>query len=256
LTRANVLAAALAYSWLLAAQSLLTHPTFEVVSVRPLGSSPPRAGKKAQSDEGLLRYSGITLLRLIANAYEVDTYSVIGPTWLETERFAIDARLPAGGTRDQIPAMLQAMLADRFHFAAHRETRDIPVFALVVAKGGPKMQPATIHDDRVGIAMLSPTKRLIKGRTDIDELIFLLKLPGNTSLADRPLRNRTGLTGLFDIHLEWTVEGPSSPGSPDSDAGPSIFSAIQGQLGLKLEPRKEPMEAIIVDRVEKVPTEN
>lgn len=254
MTRTNVLAAGLACAWLLLAQSV-TKPAFEVVSIRPLSSSARPTGKKAQSDAGMLRYSGIPMLRLIANAYQVETYQVIGPSWLQEERYEINAKLPADSTRDQIPLMLQAMLSDRFHFASHSETREIPVYALVVGKGGPKMRTAEVRDSQAGTRMLSITKREFKGRTDLDEFIFLLKV-GDRALADRPILNMTGLSGLFDIQLDWSVDNPAPSGSSASDAGPDIFSAIQDQLGLKLEPRKSPLKVVVVDRVERVPTEN
>jgi uncharacterized protein (TIGR03435 family) len=232
-------------------------PSFEVVSIRSTPSSTRPTGKKAESDAGRLRYSYIPMLQLIANAYQVETYQVFGPSWLATERYEIEAKLPQNSTRDQVPLMLKTMLADRFHFASHRETRQIPVFALVVAKGGPKMRPSQVPDSGVGLRYYSPTKRAIKGKIDIAELVFLLKVPGGDSaLAERPLLDMTGLKGPFDIQLEWTIDNPAASGSSDADAGPTIFSALQDQLGLKLEPRRSPAEAIVVDRVDKTPTEN
>lgn len=256
MTRTNVLAAGLACAWLLVAQSVATHPAFEVVSIHPVSSSAGKMGKNAPIDAGLLRYSSITLLRLITNAYQVEWYQVVGPSWLQAERYEINAKLPAGSTRDQIPLMLQAMLTERFHFASHSETREIPVYALVLAKGGPKMRPAEVRDPQVGMMLLSPTKRGIKGRTDLDEFTFLLKAPGDRTLADRPIFNMTGLSGLFDFRLEWSVDNPAPSGPPDGNAGPDIFSAIHDQLGLKLEPRKMPVKVVVVDSVDKVPTEN
>lgn len=255
--RANILSAVLAGSWLLVAQSALTQPSFEVVSIRSVPSSARPAGKKAESDAGRLRYSYIPMLGLIANAYQVETYQLIGPSWLATERYEIEAKLPQNSTRDQIPLMLQTMLADRFHFASHRETRRIPVFALVVAKDGPKMRTAQVPDSGVGLRYYSSTKRAIKGKIDIAELVFLLKVPGGDSpLADRPLLDMTDLKGPFDIQLEWTTDSPAAPGSSDADTGPTIFSALQDQLGLKLEPRRSPTEVIVVDHVDKTATEN
>jgi uncharacterized protein (TIGR03435 family) len=257
MARANVLCVAISGCWLLVAQSVVTKPEFEVVAIRPAAPPARKAGKGSQSDEAHLRYAGIPMQRLILNAYHIEDYQLAGPAWLKTERFEIDAKLPDGSTREQIPLMLQAMLAERFHFASHRENRQIPVFALVVAKGDPKMPPAQVRDSNVGVGLLSPTKRVFKGRTDIAELIFLLKVPGgDAALADRPILDMTGLKGLYDIRLEWTVDSAAPPGTSDADSAPTIFSALQDQLGLKLEPRKMPMEVLVVDRVDKVPTEN
>jgi bla regulator protein blaR1 len=160
--------------------------------------------------------------------------------------------------REQMAQRLQALLADRFHLAIHRETKEQQGYALVVAKGGPKIHaPENNSDERQG--MMRMGRGSVEGHgVPLDTLIHAI----STQLG-RPVADRTGLTGHFDINLKWTPEpgqstmppggGPEPP--PPDPNGPSLFTALQEQLGLRLESEKARVETIIIDRVEK-PSEN
>jgi uncharacterized protein (TIGR03435 family) len=167
--------------------------------------------------------------------------------------------------------MLQALLEDRFGLKIHRETREVPVYALTVAKGGPKLRPfqegsCTPFDltksfpapgDKPLCKLMmgsgTPQNRKDEGHgLSLDE--FAKALIMSNSL-DRPVINKTGIAGTFDFHLEYALDDTSplfrrDPGDPSDPGGPSIFTALQQQLGLKLEPAKGPGEFLVIDRVE------
>jgi uncharacterized protein (TIGR03435 family) len=160
---------------------------------------------------------------------------------------------------------VQLLLADRFHLKVHTEQREIPVYALVVAKGGPKMRPS---DDKssmeiLGVHDLLPSGapgirgvdrgRLVGIASGMDELASFVAFYAAGDL-DRPVINMTGLTGSYDFQVKWTPEANMTSDKPDPSR-PELFTAITEQLGLKLEPRKSSMEVLVIDHVE-MPTEN
>ncbi len=165
--------------------------------------------------------------------------------------------------REQMQQRLQALLAERCQLAIHRETKEQPVYALLVGKNGPKIQPVETKDG-------GAQPRMMMGRGMVNgqgvELQMLATVLSNQ--LGRPVLDRTGLKGHFDIRLEWTPDpgqsitplggapppGVQAPPPPDPN-GPSIFTAVQEQLGLRLESQKGPVEMIVIDRVEK-PSEN
>jgi uncharacterized protein (TIGR03435 family) len=182
-----------------------------------------------------------------------------GPGWLDTDTWDIAATLPPNMPADrqelmrQAYLMLQALLADRFKLAVHRETRDQPVYELVVAKGGPKLKPSGAEkssDDK-------PNARNGKGhlefhRLPVSALLNYFYFQPGSGMVDRPVIDKTGLDGLYDFTLDWTPDdAPPDPAAP----APSIFTALEEQIGLKLEPRKAPFEIIVIDHAEK-PAEN
>jgi len=118
-------------------------PAFEVASIKPAPpQAPGRVSIRMSSDPGRLNYTNVSLSDLMAKAYSVQHDHISGPAWLDTERFDIVAKIPAGVAEDQIPRMFQALLADRFKLKLHREKNQLPIYALVVGKNGPKMQKA------------------------------------------------------------------------------------------------------------------
>ncbi len=218
--------------------SPVVHPEFEVVSVKP--APPPLNGVSSREsvDKGLLAYTNFTLRRLISNAYGVTEGQVFGPAWIADNLYHVQARLPAGASQSDVPAMLQAMLAERFKLAVERVKKQIPVYALVIAKGGHKMKPVIDGDSGYGGGV-----RRIDGRgTTMATLAKLL----SSRATDRPVIDLTGLAGKFAFTLEW---------APDPD-DPSVYLAVQQQLGLKLDPRRMVAEVITVTRAEPNPTEN
>ena len=217
------------------------------------------------------------LTTLIGYAYGLQEKRIVDrPAWLDTKRFDIKAKSDAAdlAVPDALPddlkheynlRQLQLLLVERFHLKVHTERREIPVYALVVAKGGPKMRPA---DDKSSFAILgvhdlpnssSPgTSGIDRGRligisTSIDRLANFLAFYAAGDL-DRPIMNKTGLAGPYDFQLKWTPEAGMASDQADSSR-PGLFTAIQEQLGLKLEPKKGSMEVLVIDHVE-MPTEN
>jgi uncharacterized protein (TIGR03435 family) len=218
-------------------------------------------------DAGRVNYSNVTLMNVMTRAYSVKEHQITGPDWLRTERYDIVATVPPGSPKDQIPLMLQTLLADRFKLTLHRESKVLPVYALVVGKSGPKLKEA----EAVGGMRMSmgPKGLQLSGKVSLTMLVDAL-----SRFTDRPVIDMTELKGTYDIDLSFKPEGgpggpgffgPGGPGPggdgerkspPDSMDTPSIFTAVQETLGLKLEGRKSPVDILIIDHAEKVPTEN
>jgi uncharacterized protein (TIGR03435 family) len=252
-------------------------PAFEVASIkRNLSGQHIRFAKPFST----LHIEGSTLRDLINLAYHIHSFQLMGgPAWIDSELFDIDAKAerpptPSPQFADLQWRRLQTLLRDRFHLTIRRETKEIPVYELALAKGGLKLQRATCVQRITGDTAIAPGKTdkdycggAGTGRGRIDargaDMRFLTDLI--TGLVDRPVVNKTGLTGEFEIHLAYTPDAlaasPGVPGSRPADAdatadpGPNIFTAMQEQLGLKLQPAKGPVEVLVIDHVEK-PTEN
>jgi uncharacterized protein (TIGR03435 family) len=277
--------------------------SFEVASIKPAG--PQQMGRirvGTNADRGMIRYSNVSLLDCIRIAYDVKEFQITGPDWLGSERFDIQAKYPAGATEDQVPEMLQSLLANRFKLQMHRDTREHAVYALVAGKNGPRLKPAEVEtrDEPMTAANTNPGKNTAPGAPThtggpdsggpprgaimmmIDPSGMHLKAPAATlgtisdslsRFTDRPVVDQTRIQGKYDFDLVFTPQNmrglPGGPGGPQStpvgggpagaetrsEPGPSIFDAVQ-QYGLKLEPRKASLTQIIVDRIEKTPTEN
>jgi uncharacterized protein (TIGR03435 family) len=193
-------------------------------------------------------------------AYDIPSFQLAGgPSWIGDQRYDIVAKMPAGALKAagperwaQMRAAVQALLADRFQLIIHRETKLIPGYALVVAKSGFKLKK--MADD--GQADFSSNRGKLTAHKISMELLAQ-NLSGNLS---SPVVDMTGIKGGFDLTLEWTPDEVQSPAKAGGEAaeppsGPSIFTALQEQLGLKLETQKAPIEMVVIDRIEK-PTEN
>ena len=123
-------------------------PSFEVASIKP--AAPPEPGRiriGMQVDGGMLRYTNVSLMEVVRNAYHVKEFQIEGPDWLSTARFDITAKLPEGAKQDQVPEMLQSLLEERFKIATHSDTKEHAIYALVVGKSGPKLTPAQENPD-------------------------------------------------------------------------------------------------------------
>jgi uncharacterized protein (TIGR03435 family) len=199
------------------------------------------------------------LSSVVLKAYDLKPYQLECPAWMRTEEYDISATAPAGSTPDQIPAMLQNLLADRFRMKLHREKRDWPVYALVVGKDGPKLKAMESANEQIGFTMGRPETTL----TAVSTTGFARMLSG---FLDRPVLDMTGLTGYYDIKVtvaasdlvgmrSVAMPGIQQPSATEAVTAPSIFTAVQ-DLGLRLESRKAPIEFLIVDRADKDPTEN
>jgi uncharacterized protein (TIGR03435 family) len=216
--------------------------TFEVASVKP---NPSGSGHSdVDVDGNLLRMNNVTLKACIAWAYRATDSEISGPDWLNSERFDLVAKAESGKPK---PEMLAAVLAERFKLAVHRETRELTVYALVAAKNGPKIKPVDPGEGDT----TSRRGHVTITRTSMHGLARFLAGP-NVRLG-RPVVDKTGLDGVYSFDLEWTPEGRTEP---EAGAPPSIFVALQEQLGLKLEAQKAPVDILVVDHAEKVPTEN
>ena len=200
--------------------------------------------------------SNVTLRFCITRAYRITDPQVFGPAWIDSDRYDIVAKVPPGTPESQIPEMLRALLAERFKLVAHREQKELPAYALVVGKHGPKLtkvEPGESDGD------MSSSEGSVSGQA-----VTMARLAGflATPRMDLglPVVDQTGLDGAFSFTLKWTPERrltakPENKGL-DVDAPPPIFTALQEQLGLKLEKRKASLEVLIVDRAERIPTEN
>jgi len=230
---------------------------FEVASVKP--ANPTAAGRiKMKEDPGTITMLNVTLRDYISQAYDVDDYQIFGPDWLGSDRYDIVARFTPGTPKERLLVMWQKLLADRFKLALHREKKVMPVYALVVAKGGLK-----IHKAEEGESMT----RIGRGHMVLRRVSLSLLAEILSSQMDHPVLDQTGVEGLFDITLDWVPDdtqskmgmaGGDRPSGMLANApdGLSIFDALQEKLGLKLQTKKEAVEILAVDHAERVPTEN
>jgi uncharacterized protein (TIGR03435 family) len=315
-----------------------TKLSFEVASIKP---SPPLSSLVSEVQSGKInlgmRMDGarvdfrfMPLTGLLAVAYKVKAYQIAGPDWLKSQMYEIHAKLPEGSNKDQIPEMMQSLLAERFKLAFHKETRELPVYALIVGKNGPKMKevveepaaPASgdaakttsekesagkqvasvdtpegemkIKQEGRGMTMNMNTGKNGQMRMTVGENGAMRMEFGKMTMSDfaellaqftdRQVVDMTGLKGSYPVALELPMEelmnlakrmmpeiaamagaggasGATAPSSglagitPSDPSGGAIFQAVQ-QLGLKLDPRKVPVETLVVDHAEKEPTED
>ena len=310
------------------AQTVDPSLTFDVASVKPadfpkpdkqgrIMMAPPTGGPGTK-DPGRIHYPFVSLRNLIMTAYDVKTFQVQGPAWLDSARFEITATMPPDTTTEKFHVMLRNLLAERFRLAIHRDTKELPMYSLTVAKNGPKLKEseAVTPADDAGPPPppLPPPGPPKMGRDGFPDLplpagrgLFMMMMPGRARLLarqqtmldlanrlggmlNRPVTDNTGLKAHYDFIVTFSPEGmapspglPMGPGmmvqkgpppagagggvtgggagdapqpSPDAEPAPDIFRAVKEQLGLALELKKGPVELIVIDRVEKTPTEN
>jgi len=241
---------------ILLASSALYGQTFEVASVKAAGTD---CRGKSSIDSQQVRYSNFSLNGLVRDAYKVELYQITAPAWFGDQCYDVVAKLPEGAPKEQVPSMLQALLVERFHLKAHLETRQDRVYALVVGKNGPHLKESQMQSDRSGGVKLRTDGHMVFTAATLASFSSAM-----SSLMARPVLNMTDIQGRFDITLDVSREdlgGMNVP--PDSSsadtlgnkAASSVFAAIQ-ELGLKLEPRSAPIQHVVVDSAEKVPTGN
>ena len=317
-------------------QAAAESPTFEVASVKP--AEPPAGmgmmrvmmrGGPGSPDPGQITYSNVSLKNVLTIAYAVKGYQINGPKWLDSERFDIVAKIAKGATKEQFQLMLQNLLAERFKLTLHHETKELPMYALVVGKGGPKLKESVEDDPAAGagspggsagpggpsayapppppppgpdgpgpvmnrmkigadgmpqlppgvgknglmMMMMNGRMRMVGNRQPISAVIEML---GNQ--LGRPVVDATELKAKYDFTLDFAPDGMNGPMGMMPPPRPSftrvvqavaarwrvrpippvprIFTALQEQLGLKLEQKKGPVDLLVIDRLEKVPTEN
>jgi len=226
--------------------SVLTAQSFDVVSVRPNTTSAGRSSERTNS--GHVMAENITPSSMIQQAFGIRASQIEGaPGWIETDGFDLNAT--TGTTKDlsdiELQPYWQSLLSTRFQMKYHRETKEMQVYSLTVAKGGPKLPESASGGDT--------STNLSKSREHTSLTSTHIAMPNFAALLgkrlDRTVLDKTGLTGIYDVKLEWSPDLSTDTGSA------SIFTALQDQLGLKLESGKGPVEIIVIDSLEK-PTEN
>ncbi len=232
-------------------------PRFEVTSVK-FNKSAPRGIRFDFPAGGRYVATNVTLQNLIVNSYLIFDFQVQGaPGWANSDRFDVEGKAEGNPSRQQVRLMLRSLLADRFKLATHRETKEMPVYDLVVAKSGFKFKEGKCVGEPGPQNPCGGTSVSLRGEAIGRELS--VKDFGDTlsSLLSRTVVDKTGLTEKYDFDLHWTpdgstVRGPGDPDAPLPDPnGPSIFTALREQLGLELKSSKGPVEMLVIDHAEK-----
>jgi uncharacterized protein (TIGR03435 family) len=257
-------------------------PQFEVASVKlspdQRGLNVSMHGGPGTEDPGLYTCENCEIWGLIDRAFDLKAYQLSGPVWMRTTRLIISAKIPAAATKEEFRLMLQDLLIERFKLTFHREKKEMPTYDLVVAKNGPRLKespeatpssdPSTykppsgpLKKDKDGFPIIPPEDprpmmsamegpRWVQrfGHRSMEQLAGYV-----ATLVDRPVEDATGLKGQYDFTLKW-INDRLLP--PDDNTGPNIFAALQAQLGLKLESKKGMVDVLVIDHIEKTPTEN
>jgi uncharacterized protein (TIGR03435 family) len=241
-------------------QAQQTAAKFEVASVRP--NKTGIRGSRFNPQGNRLTATNVSLFLLIEWAYEMEDFRISGgPAWMKSDRFDIAAESEGTPTIAQLRLMLQPLLADRFHLQVHRQTRELPVYELSVAKGGSKLKegrcigapgPANPCGGTSGSTRGTLIGRAVSAQTIAKDL---------SGVLGRVVLDKTMLRGEYDFDLTWTPDetfarGPGDPDAPAADPnGPSIFTALQEQLGLTLKAARGHVDVLVIDRAE-LPEEN
>ena len=262
---------------------------FEVASIRP--SSPATSSGGVRIDGAQVHYARFPFREYVARAYGVRLTQVLGPEWMSSERFDVDAKLPEGSTPSQVSEMLRAMLIERFGLKQHREQREMPVYALTLGKPPLKLKESPRDPDaaprneavvNVAVAVGAAGTSVDLGQGSSYTLAAGGRFEGKRMTAemiastlerycDRPVVNMTGLGGIYDVVFEISPDeaqvigvraavnaGVRLPPQAMSllDSGGNPLIAAMDQLGLKLEARKAPVEVLVVDEARRAPSEN
>ena len=263
---------------------------FEVASIR---QSPPGIAERAllglHIDGSQVRCSSFSLRDYIGMAYKLKIYQISGPDWLTSQKYDISAKIPDGVPASEVPAMFAALLEERFGLKFHRETRDFPVYALIIGKGGSRLTESKADPDAAPVTTVTVAANGGSEGVSVDLgngasfTVGSNKLEGRRltmqsfvdSLArftDRPIIDQTALPGIYDFKIDVTPEDftamivrsaisagvqlpPQALRALEFGSSESLFSGIE-KLGLKLDPRKAPLEFYVIDHMEKTPTEN
>ena len=231
-----------------AAVTAAAQQAYEAASVK-LNNSGSSSGS-TKGSKGQIVFTNVPLKRLVERAYDVKPIQVTGPDWMETIRVDIVAKYPQDTKRDDQPAMLRSLLEERFKLAVHRKSQDLPGYALVVAKGGFKLKAV---EDTGGSNTNSNSKNHVRTLTAQTTPMTQLADILTRSLGEMVV-DQTGIDGVYNFDLTWAEED-QKPDDATADAAPSLFTALQETLGLRLKPEKVPTEIIVVDHLERVPVE-
>jgi uncharacterized protein (TIGR03435 family) len=262
---------------------------FEVATIKPSAPQLSQVDIGVRIDGAQARYTGVSLKDLIASAYRMKLYQVVGPDWLASEKFDIAGKLPEGADRTTIPEMMQNLLVTRFHLSVRHEMKEFPVYAIEIGKGALQIKESSTESDSndtravgVGVSASAGGVSMSLGRGasfTFGNNRFEGKKLTMPALADtlgrfldRPVVDATNLTGTYDLVLDLSSEDyngmmirsavssgvvlpPQALRALDSFSGDSLTGSLQ-KLGLKFESRKTPLEVLVVDRIDKAPTEN
>jgi len=265
---------------------------FEVASVKPAAplTVPARrmSGGPGTSDPERLSWPNMPLKQLLLRAYGRREYQISGPNWLDSTKFDITAKIPPGATKDDLNVMLQTLLVERFNLTFHHESKETAVYELSVGRNGSKLKnadltpppevepgsrPTTIMPDKEGFLQIPAGRPIIAGKITNGIQRWTARMQevsGLTSLfeseLERPVVDKTGLTGRFDFTLAYSRAGlrirhlpagaNAAPVDDTPSGGPTLFKAVEDQLGLKLESAKDPIDILVIDHIDKTPTDN
>jgi uncharacterized protein (TIGR03435 family) len=278
----TIVAAAVAF-----AQDQPPRAEFEVASVKKSETpAPGQYNMGVHIDGAMVSCTYLSLKSYISMAYQVPDTRINGPEWLDSEKFDIVAKLPTGG-RDQLRAMIQSLLADRFKLVLHKDSKEFPVYALVVGKNGLKLKESApdaetegapgrgnVNVDVAGgrggtVVSLGPGAYISYGLNKLEgKKVPMANLVDSISrFVDRPVVDMTNLLAKYDLTLEYSIDELRNlvrasgtdprqiPDIPGMDPTISIFGSLEA-VGLKLEPRKAPLDILVIDHIEKTPTAN
>ena len=249
------------------AQNAPIQSKFEVASVKRTDRC--FAGNPS-IDPGSVTLRGVPLKGVLMEAFKVKMEQIEGPSWLETDCFEISARMPEGATRDQLPAMLEALLTERFKLVSHKEDRSRSGYVLVVEKDGPKFKEDDPNANFMGHGRSGMMLFGAFGHGRLKGAMTMATLASNLSRQGYgPVQDATGLTGKYDIDLTWTPDKAFEPGTAVATASAAtppgadipapeanLFTALRESLGLKLEHRNVQVQFVVIDHIERIPTEN
>jgi uncharacterized protein (TIGR03435 family) len=275
--------------WMWAVGLLAYGQTFEVATIKPAGPNAvayaPRGGP-GSNDPGQISYRGYSPRELIMIAYGLrQPYQMLGPDWLEKERFDLTAKVPAGATKDQVGLMVRSLLAARFNLEVHPETKNLPIYELTVAKGGLKLRVTSGSTEaaaepvpfkqgdlpRVPVARWGLVPRAC-AKSDIPTPCGHAQVLGNaqgaadiaemvTSLLGRLAVDKSGINGKCDYTLDFAPESINIPiagggAAVPEDSHPDFVVAMEQQMGIKVESKTGPVDVLVIDHAEKEPTAN
>lgn len=222
-------------------------PQFEVAAIKPSKADTGSSG--LHTGHGRLTAANVTLKRCIMGAYAVGPNQIVGgPSWLDSDRWEIIAKAEEPVGDHDLMFMLQTLLRERFKLTLHRESKPIKAYVLEVGKNGIKLEKGDGQEAKTGGGRGS----IVAINSTMDHFAEVL-----ARQVDRPVLNHTGLAGVFNLKLQWTPESFSAVKPVDNSAvdGPSLFTAIQEQMGLRLRSQKEPVDVLVIDHAER-PSDN
>lgn len=221
--------------------------SFDVASIH---ESQARGMESVQVSPGSVIMRGITLRSCVKWAYHVMEYQVSGPGWMDFERFDIAAKSANGASEDRLRVMMRALLHERFGLELHRETKELPAYALVVAKGGPKFKESE-SDGEMDIQPDKGVMAVTVKRAQVPMLADILY-----KVVHAPVIDKTGLKGRYDVTIDIGKYISEKPPDSQMDVVSMLINGLESELGLKPESKKMPLELLVVDHVEKGPVEN